>query len=184
MVGQDVVFRAPGQGLDLLIGVAVAGSAEIIGGDRTAGGVGAVIDDQLGPIAQGHAIRVAIVAHIVMGRIVAVAPGDQGPWIQEPPPALPRPRAGFVIAPHHRPGRGAQERVGGREEVRPPGVRSVAPGAARATGLIGRAGVFAVEVIAHMDDQIGLPLRRRRRDPGEGVFLGIVAGLVGSVAAL
>ena len=67
--------------------------------------------------------------------------------------------ADLVIAAHDDPRRRAQCRRGGREEVRLPGWPIVAVGATRAAGVAGRAGALAIEVVADVDDQVGLGVR-------------------------
>ena len=76
--------------------------------------------------------------------------------IEQPEIAWAGAAADLVIAAHDDPWGRAQGRRGGREEIRLPGRPVVAIGAARAAGVTRRAGALAIEVVADMDDEVGL----------------------------
>jgi hypothetical protein len=82
-----------------------------------------------------------------------------------------------VVAAHEDPRRGLQQGPGRREEVgleRRPVVTMGAPGAsivARGTRIL------AIDVVANMDDQIGVPARRSLGDLGKGPLRRVVARL-------
>src|SRR5207244_995837 len=89
--------------------------------------------------------------------------------------ALPAAPAQLVIAAHHDPRRGGEERRPGIEQFGSPGRPVVAKRAAGATGPAERAGALTVVVVADMDDEVG-PLRRRRLgDRGKRPGCGIAA---------
>ncbi len=103
----------------------------------------------------------------------------RGGAVQQPEPALAAARAVLVVAAHQHPGRGGEQRLGGREEVRVPGRPVVAPGAAGAAGASGRAGGFAVVVVADVDHEIRVVTGRQPRHLRERPRAGVVAGLHG-----
>ncbi len=82
--------------------------------------------------------------------------------------------AGFVIAAHENPRRGGQEVGGGLEEIGVPCLPDVAGRTARAE-LVGRALLFATEIVADVDDELRLLGGGARGDSFEGPLRGIVA---------
>src|SRR5262249_6849727 len=67
--------------------------------------------------------------------------------------------------------------TGRGKEVSIPGVPTVTRGCQHAAHEAGRAGLLAVEVVPHMDDQVRPPSGCAGRHLGEGPLTGIVAGL-------
>src|SRR5262249_61666191 len=63
-----------------------------------------------------------------------------------------------MIAAHNDPRRGAQRRGGRGEEIGLPGRPVVAMWAARAAGVARETGALAVEIIADVDDEVGVDL--------------------------
>ena len=112
--------------------------------------------------AERHGVRRAVVADVVVGRDVAVLPRRDRPRIEEAPPALPRAIARFVVAAHDDPRRGGEQPARRLEEVGLPCVPAVAPRAAGASGLRGGHALFAIVIVADVDDEVGLPSRRPR----------------------
>ncbi len=108
-------------------------------------------------------------------RLVGRAGEGGGSRIEEPEPAETAAAALLVIAAHHDPGGGSKERLRRIEEIGLPGIPGVAIGTAAAAGPRGRAGRLAIEIIADMDDEIGLLGRGLGGDRGEGPGGWIVA---------
>ena len=99
-------------------------------------------------------------------------------WVEEREPSHRIAIAGLVIAAHEDPGGAAEECCRWRKEIRVPGRPVVAVRVALATCEVGGAGTFPVEIIADMDDQVGVPGGNGFGHLSERPRLGIIAGLI------
>src|SRR5262245_14672552 len=93
--------------------------------------------------------------------------------IEQPPPTLSGAIAILMIAARPHPWRRRQQCRPRREKVGVPAVPAIAPWRADTARMFRRAGVFPIQIIADMDDEIGAPRRRMRGHRGEGIGLWI-----------
>jgi hypothetical protein len=127
-------------------------------------GIGAVEDQEFKP-AQMQPI----------GRRAVGAIGHFGARIEEPHPTLAAAFAHLVIAAHHNPRRGLEERRRRIEEIGLPSGPIVAVRAPGAALVAGRTGGLAIVVVADMDHQIGLVIGGVLGDVRKRPLLGVVA---------
>ena len=101
-----------------------------------------------------HGVRLAVIGECIVGRVVAGLPRFDRPRVEEAPPALAGARARLVVAARDDPRRRREQPLGRREKVGLPRVPAVAPRTARAPGVARRAGVFAIQIIADVEDEV------------------------------
>jgi hypothetical protein len=114
-----------------------------------------------GTLPERHGVRLAVVADRIVARVVAGLARSERPRVEKAPPALSGPCTRLVVSARDDPWRRFEEPPGRRKEVGLPCVPTVAPRTARAPGIAQRAGIFAVDIIADVKDEVGPEVGRR-----------------------
>ena len=177
MVGGDRGPRVGRQAGENRIGAVERRETPVVGRERLVRCDREVEKDDLPAAPERDGVRRAPVTVAVVRRDIAGVTVSHRVAVEEAPPALTRARAAFVVAAHRRDRCGGKKRRCRPEEIRRPGVPAVPPWAGVAAVRRVGTGVFAVQIVADVDDQVGMLGGGARGDPGEWEGVRIVARL-------